>query len=580
MSTTDARPGGSRPDRPVILAVDDDPHVLRAVRRELRGRYGDRYRVLAAGGGEEALAALRELDEQDEDVALLIFDQRMPDMTGTELFAASRPLAPVARRVLLTAYADTAAAITAINDIRLDHYVVKPWEPPQERLFPVLDELLEDWAGRHREGLGGIEVVGHALSADTHRIRDFLMRNERPFRFVDVERDAHGRRVAEANPDARLPLVVLEDGAVLAAPDNVLLARRTGLAVEPSRPHYDTVIIGGGPAGLGAAVYAASEGLSALLVDADSPGGQAGTSSWIENYLGFPSGVSGADLARRALTQARRFGVEVLNPVAATALESSGRTHLVRLADGRQVSAESVLLTMGVQYNRLQVPGADRLEGAGLYYGAATTESMNCQGHEVFVVGGANSAGQAALHFARYASRVTVLVRSETIEEGMSQYLVDEIRQTPQISVRTSTEIVELHGEERLEAVTLAGRAADGTRTTEQVPSRFVFTFIGARPRTEWLTGVLQRDGRGFVRTGPEVRTATQDREGGALSPEGDDEAPDWPLATREPLLLETSLPGVFAAGDIRSGSVKRVASGVGEGALAVALLHRYRALG
>ncbi|GAB3162067.1 FAD-dependent oxidoreductase [Myceligenerans halotolerans] len=554
----DARPrpvpqAGVRPDRPVIVVVDDDPQVLRAVRRDLRGRYGRTYRIVAASSGAEACAVVAEYTDSDEDIAMLLSDQRMPDMPGVEFLQRTRRQAPDAKRVLLTAYADTDAAIKAINDVRLDYYIVKPWDPPEEKLFPVLDDLLDDWATRNRASVDGIEVIGTAVSPATHRIKDFLMRNERPFHFFDVERDAHARRVLAAHAGAELPLVVLASGAILQSPGNAELAEGTGLTTTATRPHYDTVIIGAGPAGLGAAVYAASEGLSALLIDRDSPGGQAGTSSRIENYLGFPSGVSGADLTRRALAQARRFGAEVLNPVAATGLRTTGTTRIVTLDNGAEISAESVLLTTGVQYNRLDVPGSERFEGAGLFYGAATTESMNCRDTDVFVVGGANSAGQAAMHFAHFARRVTILIRSDDIEKGMSQYLVDEIAATPSIEVRTGTVITAMHGDDLLEAITVRDR--DGTETT--LPTQFVFTFIGARPRTDWLDGVVQRDARGFVLTGADVAWSSH----------------------RQPMPLETSVPGVFAAGDIRAQSVKRVASGVGEGALAVAMVHRYRAL-
>jgi thioredoxin reductase (NADPH) len=533
--------------------------VLRALRRDLRTHYGDRYRVLAAGSGAEALELLERMADRADPVALLLSDQRMPELDGVQYLLRAAVLFPTAKRVLLTAYADTDAAITAINEVRLDHYLTKPWDPPEQRLFPVLDDLLDDWRAAHQQDTDRILLVGHPIAAATHRVRDFLTRNERPFRFLDVDRDPQGRQLAGRFAGAALPLVVLPGGQVLTGPDNQDLAGATGLAVTASRPHYDVIVVGGGPAGLGAAVYAGSEGLSALLLDADTPGGQAGTSSRIENYLGFPSGVSGADLARRAVTQARRFGVEILNPVRAVALRRADPARIVTLADGTELSAEVVLLTTGVQYNRLDVPGAERFEGVGVYYGAATTESVACQGESVFVVGGANSAGQAAVHFSRYAAQVTMLIRSDDIAKGMSQYLVDEIASRPNIVIRTSSRLVALGGEGELDCVTIQDAAGE-----ETVPARFVFTFIGARPRTEWLAGVVDRDPNGFVLTGPD------------LPARADDPAAGWDLP-RDPLLLETSIPGVFAAGDVRARSVKRVASGVGEGALAVALVHRYR---
>ncbi|WP_372404697.1 FAD-dependent oxidoreductase [Streptomyces luteireticuli] len=550
----------TEPAKPVVLAVDDDPQVLRAVRRDLRDAYADRYRILGASSAAEALRVLDTLEERGHDPALFLVDQRMPGMTGVEFLREAVSRFPDARRVLLTAYAETDAAITAINTVRLHYYLMKPWDPPAERLLPVLDDLLSDWLATHRPACPGIVVAGHAVSAATHAVRDFLTRNGQPFRFRDVATDAGARRLAERRPDARLPVVVFPGGEVLTAPSDAELAGRLGLPTTASRPHYDTVIVGAGPAGLAAGVYAASEGLSTLLVDARAPGGQAGTSSLIENYLGFPAGLSGGDLARRAVAQAGRFGAELLHPVEAVDLRAAGPARILTLADGAEIGAETILLAAGVTYNRLNVPGAERFEGQGLYYGAATAESSSCVSHHVFIVGGANSAGQAAVHFARYAARVTVLVRAGSLEAGMSRYLVDEIRRTPSIEVRLRTRVLALDGDRHLERVTLADDAA-GTRTEE--PARFVFTFIGARPRTGWLCDVVACDGHGFVLTGSDLP-----RSGGG---------PVWPLE-RDPYPLETSVPGVFAAGDVRAGSVKRVASGVGEGAMAIALVHRYRA--
>lgn len=550
--------------KPVILAVDDDPQVLRAVRRDLRSAYGDRYRVLGASSAADALKILDSLDERGHDPALFLVDQRMPDVTGVEFLLEAVSRFPDARRVLLTAYAETDAAITAINRVRLDYYLLKPWDPPHERLFPVLDDLLSDWLATYRPAYDGIIVAGHLVSPGTHAVRDFFTRNGQPFRFLNVERDPEALTLIAAQPDAVLPLVRFPDGAVLAAPSDTELAQRLGLATTASRPHYECVIVGAGPAGLAAGVYAASEGLSTLMLDSRAPGGQAGTSSLIENYLGFPSGLSGGDLTRRATIQASRFGAEILHPVEVVSLTRDDPAKILTLADGTEISAETVLLATGVSYNRLEAPGADRFEGAGLYYGAATTESSACISQHVFIVGGANSAGQAAVHFAKYAARVTILVRAESLDASMSRYLIDEIDRTPNIEVKVRTTVVRLDGEEHLEKLTLHD-AATGADT--EVPARFMFTFIGARPHTDWLSGVVERDEYGFVLTGSDLIA-----NGGELPAE-------WSLE-RAPYPLETSVPGVFAAGDVRAHSVKRVASGVGEGAMAVSLVHRYRSMG
>lgn len=551
--------------KPVILAVDDDPQVLRAVRRDLRSAYGDRYRVLGASSAADALKILDSLDERGHDPALFLVDQRMPDVTGVEFLLEAVSRFPDARRVLLTAYAETDAAITAINRVRLDYYLLKPWDPPHERLFPVLDDLLSDWLATYRPAYDGIIVAGHLVSPGTHAVRDFFTRNGQPFRFLNVERDPEALTViAAAQPDAALPLVRFPDGTVLSAPTDTELAQRLGLATTASRPHYECVIVGAGPAGLAAGVYAASEGLSTLMLDSRAPGGQAGTSSLIENYLGFPSGLSGGDLTRRATIQASRFGAEILHPVEVVSLTRDDPAKILTLADGTEISAETVLLATGVSYNRLDAPGADRFEGAGLYYGAATTESSACISQHVFIVGGANSAGQAAVHFAKYAARVTILVRAQSLDASMSRYLIDEIDRTPNIEVRVRTTVVSLAGDEHLERITL--HDAD-TGEDREIPARFMFTFIGARPHTDWLAGVVERDDHDFVLTGSDLIA-----NGGELPAE-------WSLE-RAPYPLETSVPGVFAAGDVRAHSVKRVASGVGEGAMAVSLIHRYRSMG
>ncbi|GII87749.1 fused response regulator/thioredoxin-disulfide reductase [Sphaerisporangium siamense] len=542
------------PHRPVVLAVDDDPHVLRAIRRDLIRAYQGRYRVLTSGSGAEAIQILDSLINRNEEPALVLSDQRMPELTGIELLAAAADRFPSARRVLLTAYADTSVAIAAINEVRLDHYLIKPWDPPEERLYPVLDELLADWQSSYEPPYGGITVIGLPFAPATHRVRDFLTRHRQPFKFQDATES--GQDI----PTDELPVVLLPDGRRLAAPATGQLATALGLAMEVKHPHYDVAIVGAGPAGLAAAVYTASEGLSTLLVEAYVPGGQAGSSSRIENYLGFPSGISGVELTSRAVSQARRFGVDLLAPMEAVRLRRAGRAVILDLADGKEISAGTVLLCPGLSYSRFDAEGAGRFEGAGIYYGATLSETTLCTGQHVWIVGGANSAGQAALHFSRHARHVTMLVRAGDLESRMSQYLIDEIRRAPNVDVRTRTILVAADGDDRLESITL--RDLDtGEEVTED--AEYVFTFIGARPRTEWLDGAVARDGHGFLVTGQDL--------GPRKSIDG------WDLP-REPLPLETSMPGVFVAGDARAKSIKRIASSVGEGAMAVAMIHRYRA--
>ncbi|HVQ93539.1 MAG TPA: FAD-dependent oxidoreductase [Mycobacteriales bacterium] len=545
--------------RPVLFCVDDDPQVLRAVWADLRERYGEEYRVVGSLDPDEALGLLGTLEGRREDVALLLVDQRMPRLTGVEFLERAIEYFPAARRVMLTAYADTDAAVAAINRVRLDHYLIKPWEPAEERLYPVLDDLLADWTAAHRPRYGGIRLIDHSVSAGAHLLRDFLARNQQPYRFEDVERSPDAAELVQQAGRPRLPMVVFPEGDFLAAPTSAELALRLGITGTATRPHYDLIVVGGGPAGLAAGVYGASEGLSTLLVDADVPGGQAGTSSRIENYLGFPSGISGSDLARRAVAQARRLGAEILSPTAAVGLRHQDPVHVITLDSGVELSAEAVLLATGVAYNRLEVPGADRFEGVGLYYGAAITEAGLCAGDHVYLVGAANSAGQAAIYFARQAARVTLLVRGDVLAASMSHYLVDEIGRTPNIEVLLHTRVIGLGGGDGLERIEVCDDATGRTRT---LPARFLFTFIGARPRTEWLGERVARDRHGFVLTGPDLLAAAPAR---------------WPLQ-RPPLPLETSAPGVFAAGDVRAHSIKRVASGVGEGAMAVSLIHHYRA--
>lgn len=548
--------------RPAILSVDDDPEVLQAITRDLRREYSDRYRVLRANGGETALETLQQLKLRQEPVALFLVDQRMPQMSGVEFLEQALRIFPEAKRVLLTAYADTDAAIRAINAVRLDYYLLKPWDPPEDQLYPVLNDLLQDWQVGFQPPFEGIRVVGHRWQPQAHQIKDFLARNQIPYQWLDAGRHPEALQLLTAagrSAESDLPVVFFPDGVPLVQPSNVHLAEKVGLQVQAGRPFYDLVIVGGGPAGLAAAVYGASEGLRTVMIEREAPGGQAGTSSRIENYLGFPVGLSGADLARRAVVQAKRFGVEVLTPQEVTAIRAEDPYRILTLADGSEVRAYAVILAMGVSYRTLDVPGLDALAGAGVYYGAALTEALACQGEEVYIIGGANSAGQAAVYFARYARRVHMLVRADSLTKSMSQYLIDQIAGMPNIEVHTHTEVVAVKGSERLEAITLHQRATGETTT---VPAQSLFIFIGAAPRTDWLAGRLARDERGFILTGADVITQT---------------AHPWPLG-RPPFLLETSLPGVFAAGDVRSHSVKRVASAVGEGSISVQFIHQYLA--
>jgi thioredoxin reductase (NADPH) len=548
----------SEPRRATILAVDDEPSVLAAVARDLRRRFGEHYRILRAGSGDEALELLTEMRRRGESLAMIVADQRMPGMEGTDLLVKARQIYPEAKRVLLTAYADTQAAIAAINEVSLDYYLLKPWDPPEEQLFPVVEDLLTTWETGAALESGGVRVVGHRFSKDTHDIRDFLARNRIPGRWLDVERESEARQlltVADVGED-RLPVVLLEDGDVLERPTVLELAERLGVIAAPASDHYDLVIVGGGPAGLAAAVYGASEGLRTVMVEREAPGGQAGQSSRIENYLGFPTGLSGSDLARRATDQARRFGAELLTVSDVVALRVEGAGRIVELAGGVQLSANTVLVASGVSYRMMPAPGFDDFTGAGVYYGAALTEARSCAQQHVVVIGAANSAGQAAVHFAGYARRVTMLVRGDSLERSMSAYLIDQIANLENIDVLTRTEAIAAEGGNgRLERLRL--RTAEGEERTEDVDACFVF--IGAAPRTDWLDGVVARDERGFILAGADAREH------------------GWPLQ-REPRTLETSVPGVFVAGDVRARSIKRVASAVGEGSMAVSLIHEYLA--
>ena len=550
--------------RPVLLAVDDDPDVLRAVERDLRQQYSDRYRVMSADSGPSALSILTRLAERAEPVALLVADYRMPRMNGIEFLTAAIREFPDVRRVLLTAYADTEAAIGAINVVKLDHYLLKPWDPPDRNLYPVLDDLLDQWSASYRAPFEGIRVIGTRWSRRSYEVREFLARNQIPYQWLDIEsadHDAEARKTLASIGDLKttLPVVILHDGATLAQPTLGDLADRAGLHTRSDKDFFDLVIVGGGPAGLAAAVYGASEGLKTIIVEREAPGGQAGLSSRIENYLGFPSGLSGSDLARRAVAQARRFGAEILAPQEVMKARAEGPYRILTLANGSELSCHAMVISTGVQWRKLNVPGIDRLQGAGVYYGAGSTEAISCRDEDVYIVGGANSAGQAAMNFSRYARNVVMLVRGESLGATMSQYLIDDIAQAPNIRVDYGTQVAAVHGEEKLEALSIF---CSRSGTTEKVPASSVFVFIGAAPRTDWLDGFVERDDRGFVLTGSDLM-----KEG--KPPAG------WTLE-RHPFLLESSVPGVFAVGDVRHGSIKRVASSVGEGSIAIQFIHSY----
>jgi thioredoxin reductase (NADPH) len=546
--------------RPVLLTVDDDPAVSRAVARDLRRRYGERHRVVRAQSGPEAIDTLKELRRRGEQVAVLLADYRMPQMNGIEFLEQAMDLFPHARRALLTAYADTEAAIQAINVVDVDHYLLKPWSPPEEKLYPVIDTLIELWQATGQAPVRETKVIGHRWSRPSFEVRDFLARNAVPYRWYPAD-DAEGQRLlaaCDATPED-IPVVVPADGSVLRAPTIAELAASVGLTTAPTGDFYDLLIIGGGPAGLGAAVYGASEGLRTVLVERQATGGQAGQSSRIENYLGFPDGVSGGQLTGRARRQAVKFGAEILTARCAVELEASGPSRVVRFADGGEIAAHTVVLATGVAYRELDAEGAERLTGRGVFYGSAATEALACAGRHVVVVGGANSAGQAAVFLAAHAARVTLVVRGPDLERSMSQYLIAQVRSTERIDVRTGSRVVRCAGEDHLERVTILD---DATGTREEIEAGHLFVFIGASPPTEWLPDGIRRDTDGFVLTGSDLLADGRPPAG-------------WPVP-REPYLLESSVPGVFVAGDVRSQSVKRVASAVGEGALVVTLVHRY----
>lgn len=547
--------------RPVILSVDDEPQVLNAIERDLRQHYGRNYRIAKAGSGQEALKLAQRLKQRGEQIAIFLADQRMPEMTGTEFLTEAMKLEPDARKVLLTAYADTEAAVASINVIGLDYYLMKPWDPPEDRLFPVLDDLLSTWATTVVAPYDGIRVAGTLWSEKSHQAKEFLARNRIPYQWLDIERDTQAMALVESVEEraGRLPVLFFPEGDTLVDPDNRTLADRVGLQTQATQPFFDVIVVGAGPAGLGAAVYGGTEGLRTALIERHSTGGQAGTSSRIENYLGFPNGVSGSDLAQRASTQARRFGVEILTAQEVTAVRVDGPYRIVVLDDGTELSCHALVIATGVALRRLEVPGAERLTGAGVYYGAAATEASLYKGQRMFVVGGANSAGQGAMFFSRYADKVTMLVRGNSLEAGMSQYLVDQIRATSNIDVLLQIEVAELEGDDRLERVVVRDRH---TGETNGMAGAAMFIFIGAAPYSDLVSGVVERTEEGFIVTGPDL---FQD----GKRPKG------WMLA-RDPFLLETSVPGIFAAGDIRQGVVRRVASAVGEGAIAISFVHQY----
>jgi thioredoxin reductase (NADPH) len=550
--------------KPILLTVDDDADVLRGIERDLRSHYGAEYRVLASDSPEAALNLLSQLKVRSDSVALLLADQRMPKMDGVRFLQEAREVFPEAKRALLTAYADTNAAISAINEVGINYFFLKPWDPPEEHLYPQLDDLLDDWQASYRPTFQGIRVLGTRWSPRSYELRDFLARNHVPYQWVDVElsaNDPETKRLLDAlGPEATsLPVVLFPDGTKLLESVPAEVAQRVGLRTRAQTSFYDLAIVGGGPAGLAAAVYGASEGLHTVIIEREAPGGQAGMSSRIENYLGFPTGLSGGDLARRAVVQAQRFGVEILSPQEALALRTEGSYRILKLADGSEISCHALMIATGVQWRRLEAPGMDRLHGAGVYYGGGATEALSCKGEIVYVVGGANSAGQAAMNFARYAERVVMLVRADSLSRTMSQYLIDQIQQTPNIQLWTHASVSEVHGDTHLEEISVL---CTDTDKIERVPANAMFIFIGALPRTDWLANVVERDEYGFILTGPDLLWAGARPKGWALD--------------RDPFLLETNIPGLFAVGDVRHGSVKRVASGVGEGSVAVQFIHQY----
>lgn len=546
---------------PIILTLDDEVQVSNAIERDLRRHYRNEYRIIKATSPIEALETVQQLKQRNDQIALFLVDQRMPDMEGTDFLAEAMKLYPDARKVLLTAYADTQAAISAINTIGLDHYLMKPWSPPEENLYPILDDLLSDWLATAPISFDGIRVAGTLWSARSHAIKDFLARSQIPYQWLDIEQDAEANALVESvnQGQHRLPVIFFPDGSTLIDPDLAAVAEKAGLQTQPTQPFYDLIIVGAGPAGLAASVYGASEGLRTLLIDKETTGGQAGTSSRIENYLGFPKGVSGADLARRATAQATRLGAEILTAQAVTQIRTNDPYRIVTLADGTELSCRALVIATGASFRRLDIPGSEALTGAGIYYGAALTEAAHYEEEHIFVVGGANSAGQGAMLFSRYASKVTMLVRGSSLQKSMSQYLIDQIEQTENIEVRLQSSVVGVTGEERLEGLVIKEMESGETET---VSAAALFAFIGAKPHTDWVADVVERNRAGFILTGADLSDPGR-------------RPKNWRLK-RDPFLLETSIPGIFAVGDVRHGAIRRVASAVGQGSTAVSFVHQY----
>ena len=545
--------------KPYILALDDDSAVLRAVERDLKGRFASRFRIIAADAPEKAMEYVRQITARGDRIALFLVDQRMPQMSGVDFLQMAVPLQPAARRVLLTAYADSNAAIDAINKVKLNHYLMKPWEPPDQNLFPVLTDLLEDWSAGYVPEFEGLFVIGTRWAPETHRVKDFFARNQVPYRWLEPAEVDEPRLRAALEPCVEWPAVMFPDGTLLQKPSNAELALKLKLQTSGTQDFSDVIIIGAGPAGLACALYCSTEGLKTVLVERDAPGGQAGLSSRIENYLGFPSGLSGADLARRGTTQVRRFGTEIISPAQAVKLRADGEYRVVTLESGQELRAHAVVLAAGVQWRRLDIAGIDKLTGAGVYYGASTTEAASTKGEEIYIVGGANSAGQAAVHFSEYASKVTMLVRGDSLSKSMSHYLVERIKEIPNIVVEGNTEVVGVDGDAQLSAITIRNTE---TNTTETKAARALFIFIGAEPHTEWLEGTLMRNANGFLCTG--AGTVCDGKR-----------PPGW-TDNRDPYLLETSMPGVFAIGDVRDVAIRRVANSVGEGSIVLYFIRQY----
>ncbi len=547
----------------IILAVDDDPQVLRAIVRDMRNQYGRDYRILSTSSATEALDTLRELKNKSEVVALFLSDQRMPEMLGVDFLKKAKDYFPLAKRILLTAYSDTEAAIRAINDVQLDYYLMKPWDPPEEKLYPALNDQLEEWQSGHVPAFEGIRIVGYQWSPRSHQIKDFLSGNLMPYQWIDFESNPVGRELTDLNKIDRkeLPVVFFDDGVFLKNPDLYELGQKTGMQSKATKTMYDVAIIGAGPSGLAAAVYGGSEGLNTALIEKRAPGGQAGTSSRIENYLGFPNGLSGAELSRRAISQVAKFGVEFLSPQEVTNISIKDNYKIITLKDGSALNAKSVVITTGVDYRELDAVDVDRFTGAGVYYGASTTEAHACKDKDVYIIGGGNSAGQSAMYLANHASKVYIVIRRKSLSSTMSQYLTDQINATPNIEVVPDSTLGQVYGTDKLEEICLENME---TRVRRQVKAAAVFIFIGAKPITDWIKLDIIKDPKGFIETGRDLLNY-------------DDFKKSWKLS-REPFLLETCSPGIFAAGDVRAGAMSRVASAVGEGAMAIKFVHEYLA--